>query len=385
MLKVCDWTFPVPIRYGAGRLAELCEVCAAAGLMNPLIVTDRGSRALPFIAEAGRSLKAAGLSSGLFSEVSPNPTDRDIEAGKAAFLAGGHDSVIALGGGSGMDAGKAISLVARNNHPLWDFDFDAAPPIIAASALAPLICVPSTAGTGAETESTAMITDTKRGIKGCVWHPRQKPLAAILDPAITVGLPANLTAWTGCDALVHAIEAYCVPVWHPMCDGIALEALKLIHQWLPRAVSTPDDLEARGAMLVGSCLAGVSFLKGLGLVHSISHMVGARYDTHHGLTNAVLLPVVLRYNATAIADRIPALNWALGITGGDFDSFYAAVTGMLDDVEIPTSLAALGIEASAAGDIAAKAFKDPATGTNPAPASVADIEGLIREAIVKAR
>jgi len=385
MFEAADWTFPVPIRYGAGRLAELGEVCMTAGLKNPLIVTDRGSSALPFIAEAGGSLKAAGLSSGLFSEVAPNPTDRNVAAGKAAFAAGGHDGVIALGGGSGMDAGKAISLVARNNHALWDFDFDAAPPAIAASVLAPLICVPSTAGTGAETESTAMITDTKRGIKGCVWHPLQKPLAAILDPAITIGLPVNLTAWTGCDALVHAIEAYCVPAWHPMCDGIALEALKLIRRWLTRAVSAPNDIEARGAMLVGSCLAGVSFLKGLGLVHSISHMIGARYDTHHGLTNAVLLPVVLRYNATAIADKIPALNWAMGIPGGDFDSFHEAVTLMLDDVAIPTNLAALGVEASAAGDIAAKAFKDPATGTNPAPASVADIEGLIREAIVKAR
>ena len=230
-----------------------------------------------------------------------------------------------------------------------------------------------------------MVTDTTRGIKGCVWHPLQKPLAAILDPAITIGLPVNLTAWTGCDALVHAIEAYCVPAWHPMCDGIALEALKLIRRWLTRAVSAPHDIEARGAMLVGSCLAGVSFLKGLGLVHAISHMIGARYDTHHGLTNAVLLPVVLRYNATAIADRIPAMCMAMGLNDCDFKSFHEAICLMLDDVAIPTNLAALGVEASAAGDIAAKAFKDPATGTNPAPATVADIEGLIHEAIVKAR
>jgi alcohol dehydrogenase class IV len=386
MLKACDWTFPVPIRYGPGRLAELGDVCAAAGLKNPLIVTDRGSRALPFVADAGRALEGAGLSSGLFAEVSPNPTDREVAAGKAAWLSGKHDGVVALGGGSGMDAGKAISLVARNNHQLWDFDFDVAPPVIAAPAgLAPLVCVPSTAGTGAETESTAMITDTRRGIKGCVWHPRQKPLAAILDPAITVGLPKNLTAWTGCDALVHAIEAYCVPAWHPMCDGIALEALGLIHPWLARAVAAPDDLEARGAMLAGSCLAGVSFLKGLGLVHAISHMVGARYDSHHGLTNAVLLPAVLRYNAGAIAGKIPALCWAMGLEGSDFATLYGAVTGLLDDFDIPKNLAALGVETAAAADIAAKAFADAATTTNPAPASIADIERLIIDAIAKAR
>ncbi len=230
-----------------------------------------------------------------------------------------------------------------------------------------------------------MITDTKRGIKGCVWHPRQKPVAAILDPAITVGLPNNLTAWTGCDALVHAIEAYCVPAWHPMCDGIALEALALIHRWLPRAVSTPDDIEARGAMLAGSCLAGVSFLKGLGLVHAISHMVGARYDTHHGLTNAVLLPTVLRYNAETIADKVPSMCWAMGLQGSDFTTLYGAVADLLDAFDIPSNLAALGVEKAAAADLAAKAFSDPATGTNPAPATAADIERLILEAIDKAR
>jgi len=386
MLEFCDWSFPVPIAYGAGRLSELGEICAAAYLSNPLIVTDRGSRALPFIAEAERSLADAGLSSGVFSEVSPNPTDREAEAGKAAFCAGSHDGVIAIGGGSGMDAGKAISLIACNDHALWDFDFDATSPDVASlDALAPLVCVPSTAGTGAETDSTAMITNTGRGIKGCVWHPGQKPLAAIIDPAITVGLPKNLTAWTGCDALVHAIEAYCVPQWHPMCDGIALEALALIHRWLPRAVSAPDDLEARGAMLAGSCLAGVAFLKGLGLVHAISHMVGARYDTHHGLTNAVLLPTVLRYNAEAITGKVPAMCRAMGLKGSDFTWFYGTVTELLDAFDIPTGLAALGVEASAAAGLATRAFADPATATNPAPASARDIEHLILEAIDKAR
>jgi alcohol dehydrogenase class IV len=385
MLEPCDWSFPVPIRYGPGRLAELGEVCRGAGTANPLIVTDRGSRNLPFVAEAERALARAGLSSSVFAEVSPNPTDREVAEGRKAFRAGRHDGVIALGGGSGMDAGKAVSLVARNERPLWEYDFDRPPPAIEPSGFVPLVCVPSTAGTGAETESTAMITDTARAIKGCVWHPRQKPVAAILDPAITEGLPRNLTAWTGCDALVHAIEAYCVPMWHPMCDGIALEALKLISGFLPRAVDYPHDLEARGAMLVGSCLAGVSFLKGLGLVHAVSHMVGARYDTHHGLTNAVLLPAVLRYNEKAIAPKVPALCWAMGLEGSDFASLYRAVTDLLDRLDIPKGLAALGVEKAAARGIAAKAHADPARATNPAPAPVDDIEALIVESLEAAR
>ena len=260
------------------------------------------------VAEGGRAFVA-----GCSAKSAPNPTDRDVAAGKAAFLAGGHDGVIALGGGSGMDAGKAISLVARNNHGLWDFDFDAAPPAIAASALAPLICVPSTAGTGAETESTAMVTDTERGIKGCVWHPLQKPLAAILDPGHhrrPAGQPHGMDRLR-CPGACHRglLRARCgtrcatASRWRRSSSSAS---------GCRGRSSTPHDIEARGAMLVGSCLAGVSFLKGLGLVHAISHMVGARYDTHHGLTNAVLLPVVLRYNATAIADKIPALNCGHG-------------------------------------------------------------------------
>ncbi len=207
-LDAADWTLPIPIHYGRGRLAELGRICAHAGMRNPLVVTDRGSRDLPFIARATESLRAGGLEFAVFSEVAPNPADRDVEAGRAAYRAGGHDGVIAIGGGSGMDAGKAISLVAGNNRDLWSFDFDREPvPAEAEGGFAPLVCMPTTAGTGAETESTAMITDSARAVKGCVWHPRHRPLAAILDPELTVGLPPNLTAWTGCDALVHAIEA----------------------------------------------------------------------------------------------------------------------------------------------------------------------------------
>jgi len=386
ILEPADWSFPIPIKYGPGRIGELGALCRGAGLNRPLIVTDRGSRDLPFIAKALAALGEAGLEAALFGEAAPNPTDRDVAAGREAFRAGGHDGVIAIGGGSGMDAAKAISLVGRNDRDLWEFDFDREPPEPGGlNYFAPLICVPTTAGTGAETESTAMVTDTARGIKGCVWHPAQKPLAAILDPELTLGLPRTLTAWTGCDALVHAIEALSVPQWHPLCDGLALEAIRLIHRALPVAVRDGANLEARGAMLVGSCLAGVSFLKGLGLVHAISHMVGAVYDTHHGLTNAVLLPAVLRYNRDGLGEKTALMCRAMALPGEDFDSFYQATVALLDELEIPRDLGALGVAEERAAEIARKAHGDAARATNPVPATVAQIESLLREAIHKAR
>ena len=322
LINLCEWSFPVPIVYGPGRLKELGQRTAAMALINPLIVTDRGSAQLPFISELQQTLAEAGVSSRVFSEISPNPLGEDIERARYYYREGGHDSVIAIGGGCGMDGGKATALTAHNDCAIWQFDFDRdIPELPSGHAFPPLICVPTTAGTGAETESTAMVTHVERGMKFCVWHPSLKPSLTLLDPEITVGLPASLTAWTGIDAMVHAIESYCVPDFHPMCDGIALEALSLIGRYLPTAVAEPANLTARGGMQVGACLAGVAFLKGLGLVHSISHMVGAEFDTHHGLTNAIALPAVLRFNAPDIADKVPAMSRALGLDGTDFDDF----------------------------------------------------------------
>jgi len=383
--RAADWSFPVPIRYGPGRLSEIAAVCARGGAVNPLIVTDRASRNLPFITSLRDYLQAGGVENGLFTDVSPNPTDREIAAGQGAFRDGRHDGVIAIGGGSGMDAGKAICLIGYGQGDVWDFDFDAPPAALTPDDFPLLVCIPTTAGTGAETESTAMVTHTTRGIKGCVWHPALKPYEVILDPELTFGLPPNLTAWTGIDALVHAIEAYCVPALHPMCDGIALEALGTVFHHLPDAINTPNATQARGAVLAGSCLAGVAFLKGLGLVHAISHMVGAEYDTHHGLTNAIILPVVLRYNRKAIADKIAPMCHAMGLKGDGFDDLLRALNTLLDQCDIPKSLSDLGVKREDAGRIAQKAFGDVAASTNPAPASVAQITALIEEAIDAAR
>ncbi len=377
-----DWSFPVPIAYGPGRLKEIAGFCAAADMRTPLIVTDRGSADLPFIADLQRYLAAGGLSAALYSNISPNPRDDEIAAGKAQFKAGRHDGVIAIGGGSGMDGGKAIALVANNDLDLWAFEYEQTPPDMAGHLpFPPLITVPTTAGTGAETESTAMITDTARMMKWCVWHAELKPSVAILDPELTVDLPSHLTAWTGVDALVHAIEAYCVPGFNPLCDGLALEGMRLIAHWLPLAVREPENLEARGAMLAGSCLAGISFLKGLGLVHAISHMVGAEYDTQHGLTNAILLPAVLQFNAPAIADHVTPMAQAVGLTDTSFEAFYDWVCALLDDVAIPRTLAEIDVPAECVERIAEKALQDSAAGTNARKASAQEVEAVINQAL----
>lgn len=381
--KPADWSFPIPIHYGPGRLAETAEVAARAGMTRPLIVTDRGSRDLPFIGTLLKTLNAAGLAADIFADFSPNPLDTEAHEGKQAFVDGGHDGVIAIGGGSGMDGGKAIALLAGCDVPIANLDYLLPPP--RAQTFPPLILIPTTAGTGAETEATAMITDTERRIKICIAHPEIRPAAAILDPELTLKLPANLTAWTGIDAMVHAIEAYSVPDFHPLCDGAALEAMKLIGGSLRTAYHEPDNLEARGAMLVGSCLAGISFLKGLGLVHAVSHMVGAVYDTHHGLTNAVMLAPVLRFNEKSLGEKSATMAAALGYPKPSFESLFDGVCKTLDELSIPEGLVELGVGRDRVSELARKALDDAAAATNPRPATHEEIEGLIKISLTGAR
>ena len=385
-LEPQDWSFPVPIIYGPGRLSEIADLSTRAGMTKPLIVTDRGSAGLPFIADLKGYLSKGGLDSAIYSNISPNPRDDEIAAGKAQYRASGHDGIIAIGGGSGMDGGKALALCANNDLDLWAFEYEQSPPDMARHpAFPPLITIPTTAGTGAETESTAMITDTVRKMKWCIWHADLKPAFAVLDPEITLGLPVKLTAWTGVDAMVHAIEAYCVPGFNPLCDGLALEGLRLVGRWLPVAVAEPSNLEARGAMLAGSCLSGIAFLKGLGLVHAISHMVGAEYDTQHGLTNAVVLPAALRHNAPALADKIEPLSQAMGLRDTSFEAFYAHVCAILDQVGIPKTLTDIGVPSDCAARLADKALQDSAAGTNACALTAQDIERVIAVALTKGR
>ena len=386
MLLAHDWNFPVPIAYGPGRLAEIGQKCVALGVCNPLIVTDRGSRELSFVSRLVDFLSEAGLTSAVFSGISPNPIDSEISFGRAAYLSGNHDAIIAIGGGSAMDGAKAICLTANNDIDLWDFEFEQASPLISKANNFPiLITIPTTAGTGAETESTAMVTHTEKAMKYCVWHSELKPSLALLDPELTIGLPANLTAWTGADAMVHAIESFLVPGFHPLCDAMALESLSLIARWLPVAVAEPSNINARGGMHVGSCLAGIAFLKGLGLVHAISHMVGAEFNTHHGNTNAILLPVILRFNLPGMDEKVRRMAEAMEISDHSVTGFIAAIEAILDEIRIPKSLSEIGVPIDCAERIAVKALKDSAAKTNPRSASLGEVRELIEIAIKKAR
>ena len=386
ILKSQDWTFPIPIAYGPGRINEISKICQSLNINKPLIVTDKSSQDLPFIADLISLLNKGNIKSGIFTEISPNPRDDEISVGSSYFKSGDHDAIIAIGGGSAMDGAKAICLTANNDIPLWDFEWEKEPAKISNDEPFPkLITIPTTAGTGAETEGTAMVTDTDKGMKFCICHPGLRPSIAILDPELTLGLPKTLTAWTGADAMIHAIEGYCVPGFHPLCDGAALQSLTLVSDNLALAVDEPDNIEARGAMLVASCLGGIAFLKGLGLVHAISHMVGAEFDTHHGLTNAIVLPVVTRYNFPELEGKVQRMSSAMDYEDSSVEAFISNLDEILDRIEIPKSLDEIGVPIDCVERISEKAMKDSAYATNPKIASLEEMNQLVYKSIKQAR
>ncbi len=381
-----DWTFPTNTAYGPGRFKEIGDHCKKFGIRNPLIVTDNGSTKLPFIEELKELLIKANIKSDLFTDISPNPREDEISVGCKKYKDGNHDSIIAIGGGSAMDGGKLICLTANNDVPLRDFEFELTPPKISKDNPFPkIITIPTTAGTGAETEITAMVTYVKEGMKFCMWHPDARPILALVDPELTLGLPSSLTAWTGVDAMVHAIEGYCVPGFHPLCDGSALESLSLISKSLYLAVEEPKNIVARGGMHIGSYLGGIAFLKGLGNVHSISHMVGAEFNTQHGLTNAIILPVVLKYNLYDMDEKVKRMSEAMQFKEHSVDSFINNIEKMLDRLQIPKSLSEIGVTEDCVDRIAKKAMKDQAYATNPKKASYEDMKEMVMQSIKKAR
>ena len=367
-------------------MKEIGGICNNLDIKNPLIVTDKGSTKLPFIINLQNYLKSSDVKSDLFFDISPNPREDEVSNGVSKFKDGNHDAIIAIGGGSAMDGGKLICLTANNDVPLRDFEFELTPPKISKDNPFPkIITIPTTAGTGAETEISAMVTYLKEGMKFCMWHPDVRPSLALLDPELTIGLPANLTAWTGADALIHGIEGYCVPGFNPMCDGAALEGLSLISKSLVTAVEDPTNIVARGGMHVGSCLAGISFLKGLGLVHAIAHMVGAEYNTHHGLTNAIILPVVLKYNLPGMEEKVKRMSEAMQFKDHSVDAFISNIENILDRIKIPKSLSEIGVPENCVDRIAEKSMKDQAYGQNPRKATLEEIKEMTLASIKKAR
>ena len=362
-----NWSYPTAIKFGVGRISELAEHCQAAGLKKPLLVTDKALASLPITAAALDGLAAAGLGRAAFSEVDPNPNEKNMADGIAVYLTGGHDGVICFGGGSALDLGKMIALMAhqRKDLSVWDLeDVDDWFTRADASKIAPIIAVPTTAGTGSEVGRAGVLTNATTHKKKIIFHPKLMPAVTLCDPALTVGMPKFITAGTGMDALAHCLEAYCSPFYHPMSQGIALEGMRLVFENLPKVYADPNDLDARAHMMSAAAMGAVAFQKGLGAIHSLSHPIGAVYNTHHGTTNAVVMPMVLDYNRSAIEKRINAAAAYLGIKGG-FDGFRAAVMDLRATLNIPANLTAMGVEASRLDELTDMALEDPSCGGNP--------------------
>lgn len=377
MTLTANWSYPNAIRFGAGRINELPDACAAAGMKNPLLVTDKGLAPLPITAQALDIMAAAGLGRGIFSEVDPNPTEVNLDAGLEVYRAGGHDGVIAFGGGSGLDLGKMVAFMAGQTRPVWDFE-DVGDWWTRADsdAIAPIIAVPTTAGTGSEVGRASVLTNSETHEKKIIFHPKVLPTVVIADPELTVGMPPMITAGTGMDAFAHCLEAYCSPHFHPMSQGIALEGLRIAKDYLPRAYKDGTDIEARGQMMAAAAMGAVAFQKGLGAIHALSHPIGAMYNTHHGTTNAVVMQPVLAYNRDAIEGRIEQAAAYLGIEGG-FDGFYAFVGELNASLGIPANLTELGVTDPDKDAIIKGALADPSTGGNPVEMTEANTRALL--------
>ena len=377
-----SWNYPTRMLFGPGRIAELAAACRELGIVRPLLVTDPGLAGLPMVRDAIAANEAAGLPTGLFADIKPNPVGRNVDDGVAAYRAGGHDGVIAFGGGSGLDAAKAIALMAGQSRPLFDFvdagdNWTLADP----AGIAPVVAVPTTAGTGSEVGRASVVIDEASHAKKIVFHPKMMPSVVISDPELTVGLPRHLTAATGIDALAHCLEAYCAPGYHPMAEGIAVEGMRLVKDWLPRACRDGTDLAARAHMLAAAAMGATAFQKGLGAIHSLSHPIGALYDTHHGLTNAVVMPYVLAFNRPAIEDRMGRLAAWLCLAEPSYRAVLDWVLELRAELDIPHTLAELGLDAARATKIAEAAAADPTAPTNPVPVGAAELEAMFMAAL----
>ena len=377
-----NFNYPTAVKFGAGRVKELAELCKANRILRPLLVTDPGLAAMPMLAAIVADIKAAGLPILMFSDVRPNPVEANILAGVKAFKAGMHDGVIAFGGGSALDVGKMIALMHGQSISVFDLeDVDDWWTRADASRIAPIIAVPTTAGTGSEVGRASVITHPVTHEKKIIFHPAIMPKVALLDPELTLGLPAKLTAATGMDALAHCLEAYCAPFYHPMAKGIALEGMALVKDNLLKAVKKPDDLEARGNMLVASTMGATAFQRGLGAIHALSHPLGGLYDAHHGLLNAIVMPYVLKANRKAVEKDIIKAAAYLGIKGG-FEGFMKWILKLRKDLGIPNSLAEIGIDTKRLDEVAGMAVKDPSAGGNPIQFTLAQYKALAKKSIL---
>jgi alcohol dehydrogenase len=381
MKLIGNWSYPTAIKFGAGRIKELAAACAQAGIKRPLLVTDRGLASMAITQSALDLMAAAGLGRAMFSEVDPNPNEVNLAAGLKAYKSGGHDGVIAFGGGSGLDLGKMVAFMSGQTRPLWDYEdvddwWSRADP----AGIAPIVAVPTTAGTGSEVGRASVITNSQTHFKKIIFHPKVMPAVVICDPELTVGMPKMITAGTGMDAFAHCLEAFSSPHYHPMSQGIALEGLRLVNTYLPRAYAEGTDLEARAHMMSAAMMGATAFQKGLGAIHALSHPVGAVFNTHHGTTNAVVMSACLAFNRPAIEDRINMAAAYMGIKGG-FDGFAARVVELNTLLSIPKGLAALGVDGARFDELTDMALLDPSVGGNPVAMTKENTRALYEAAL----
>ena len=377
-----NWNYPTRMRFGAGKIRELSGELQGLGVKRPLLVTDPGLAKLPMIQDALAALKTAGLEPALYSEVKSNPVGKNVMDGVAVYRAGKHDGVIAWGGGSALDAAKAIALMAGQSVSMWDLE-DRGDNFLRADprGIAPILAVPTTAGTGSEVGRASVITDESDHTKKIIFHPKMQPGVVISDPELTVGLPAHITAATGMDALAHCLEAYCAPGFHPMADGIAVEGMRLVKEWLPLAVKDGKDLRARAAMLAAASMGATAFQKGLGAIHALSHPVGALYDTHHGLTNAVFMPYVLVFNRKAVEERLARLAAFIGLRNPSFQAVLDWTLALREEFKMPHKLGGLGVDDKKLDLLSDMAANDPSAGGNPIPVGAKELRGMFEAAL----
>ncbi len=373
-----NWNYPTTIWVGENRIKDLALACKLLNISKPLLVTDNGLSKSEIILNAMNILKDNNFSVELFSKVDGNPTGTNVDEGVEYYKKNNCNGVIAFGGGSGLDVGKAIAFMSGQTLPIWEFE-DVGDNWTKANSdnIAPIIAIPTTAGTGSETGRASVILNEETVVKNIIFHPKFLPSIVILDPVLTVGLPANITAATGMDALAHNLEAYCAPGYHPMADGIALEGMRIINKWLIEAVNNGSNLEARMNMLTAASMGSTAFQKGLGAIHSLSHPINALNNIHHGLSNAIFMPYVLTYNRDVIEEKIIKICDYLELKNRSFDGFINWVLDLRKKLDIPHKLSKVIKEENFNIEkLSQMALDDPSTTTNPKKMSIDDMKIL---------
>jgi alcohol dehydrogenase class IV len=381
LVTVLRFAFPTDIRFGAGALDELAGTLAELGVSRPLLVTDRGVAGLPLWGQVHAAAAAAGAAVSGFGEVHGNPTQTQVVAGVASYRAHGADGVVALGGGAAIDVAKAVALMASHPGSLFDYEDEVPGARPVTDAVPPIVAIPTTAGTGSEVGRSAVISDDVTHVKRIVFSPHLLPRVVLADPQLTVGLPAPVTAATGMDAVTHNVEAFLTPAFHPICDGIALEGLRLAFGALPVAVAEPSDLGARGDMLMASMMGAIAFQKGLGVVHSCAHALGTVADLHHGLANAVMIDHALVLNVPVARDKFVRMARAVELDDERPEAFLAALAALKQQVGLPAGLAAAGIGSSSLGDLVQVAAADGCHLNNPVAVSSGDFDAIFSRAM----